>query len=553
MAVGKFHLPITSSSGGNLEPTPYVRPSDWLPIDHLVNVGDQKFVGLIAVNEEGNWVTVQCRGDFTVNWGDGTITNHTSNSIANYQHNYASFPGTESSRGYRQAIVTVTPQAGQNLTQLYLHQRHPGIGVNYTNRWLDIKMSAPNMTGMLISSGNILNCRMLEQFDYVGTNNLTSLNSVFANCLKLQKIKNLYTQTIVGLNNTFSNCYSLEEVDFLQTPNVVDFQSTFNGCYVLKRISNLDLSKGTNFTSMFNSCISIVEFPALNCFMGTTFINMFSSCYSMLKTPTITTDINKTKVFTNMFQNCFSLEEFVDFETRRATSYNTMFQNCYNLRVLPTIFKTNTVVSYITNAMFNGCTSLERTPEMDLTTCTNTNAMFANCLNLEYVYPFTLGSTNITGMLQGCHNLKEIPVFTFLSGPGTIIMNSTVAGCFNLVHYPNWDMSKASDITNFGNSILATLTCPAYDLSNVNVASNFGGGGAFLNNSSLYKVDCFGMRYAISFANCQLSRTELVKIFNNLGTAVGVQTITISGNYGASSLTAPERAIATGKGWTIIG
>jgi hypothetical protein len=49
-----------------------------------------------------------------------------------------------------------------------------------------------------------------------------------------------------------------------------------------------------------------------------------------------------------------------------------------------------------------------------------------------------------------------------------------------------------------------------------------------------------------------LSAPELVEIFNNLVTTTG-QTITISGNWGASLLTPAERAIATGKGWTITG
>jgi hypothetical protein len=50
----------------------------------------------------------------------------------------------------------------------------------------------------------------------------------------------------------------------------------------------------------------------------------------------------------------------------------------------------------------------------------------------------------------------------------------------------------------------------------------------------------------------RLGQAELVEIFTNLATVVG-QTITISGNWGASLLTAPERAICTDKGWTLVG
>jgi len=53
-----------------------------------------------------------------------------------------------------------------------------------------------------------------------------------------------------------------------------------------------------------------------------------------------------------------------------------------------------------------------------------------------------------------------------------------------------------------------------------------------------------------SFASCKLSRDELVAIFQGLGTVTG-KTITITGNWGIAALSAADRAIATGKGWTI--
>jgi hypothetical protein len=54
----------------------------------------------------------------------------------------------------------------------------------------------------------------------------------------------------------------------------------------------------------------------------------------------------------------------------------------------------------------------------------------------------------------------------------------------------------------------------------------------------------------ISYTN--LNQAALVQVFNDLPT-VTAKTINITGALGAAALTAPERAIATGKGWTIIG
>ncbi len=49
-----------------------------------------------------------------------------------------------------------------------------------------------------------------------------------------------------------------------------------------------------------------------------------------------------------------------------------------------------------------------------------------------------------------------------------------------------------------------------------------------------------------------LGQAALVQVFNDLPTIVS-KTINITDNPGAALLTAPERAIATGKGWTIVG
>ena len=55
--------------------------------------------------------------------------------------------------------------------------------------------------------------------------------------------------------------------------------------------------------------------------------------------------------------------------------------------------------------------------------------------------------------------------------------------------------------------------------------------------------------------NCQLSRDALVEIFTNLTnrTATTSATIDITGNWGASALTASDRLIATNKNFTITG
>jgi len=65
-------------------------------------------------------------------------------------------------------------------------------------------------------------------------------------------------------------------------------------------------------------------------------------------------------------------------------------------------------------------------------------------------------------------------------------------------------------------------------------------------------MSIYNIKVSISLASMRFSTAGLIEVFNNLATTTG-QTITISGNWGASLLTASDRLIATNKGWTIVG
>lgn len=556
MGIGKFHLPITNSSGGNLTPEPYVRPVDWLPIDHLVSNGDQKIVILVAVFEEGNFVGLECTGNYTVDWGDGTVVNTASGSDSYHQYdwNYSGFSGTLTSRGYKQAILTITPQVGQNLTLARLNKKNlaqAGLPNGYTHPWLDIKMSAPLMSQLRIGTGITSDPipKLLEQFDWIGTNALTSCINIFNNAYSLKQVKNIDTSLSTIFQSMFANCYELEHIPNLNTSLGTTTNTMFLNCYKLKSVPSFNFTNVTNFQSTFNGCISIVEFPNFNCNLGTTFTSMFESCKSMLKNPAIITNPSLTKNFQGMFANCNAMIEFVNFNTMQGSNYSQMFLSCFALEKIPnTIDTTTTSTNVPFNGMFQNCYSLEMAPIMDLSKGTNCSNLFASCWSItEFpVYDFS-SVTSLTSAFGTCTSLKRLPVMTI--GSGITSFNTCFTTCVSLEEAPNWNLQNATDVTNMFNGCGNLRKIPAYNLASVTLAS----ANMFSNNLSLIQSNITGMRYTHSYLNCKLSRTELVNIFNNLGTAVGAQTITITGNYGASSLTAGERAIATGKGWTIVG
>jgi hypothetical protein len=75
-----------------------------------------------------------------------------------------------------------------------------------------------------------------------------------------------------------------------------------------------------------------------------------------------------------------------------------------------------------------------------------------------------------------------------------------------------------------------------------------------VNCNKLRRLRLPGMSVTFTIAECDLERTELVQLFNDLAnlTSLPTQTITITGNPGVATLTAGELAILTGKNWAYV-
>jgi hypothetical protein len=110
---------------------------------------------------------------------------------------------------------------------------------------------------------------------------------------------------------------------------------------------------------------------------------------------------------------------------------------------------------------------------------------------------------------------------------------------------PLLNLSGASVVTSLFNGCYSLQTVPQ-----LNMASAASIASLFASCVSLGSAPLQGIVIDHSFASCKLSRDELVAIFNGLGTVTG-KTITITGNWGVPYLSAPDKAIATDKGWTI--
>ena len=223
----------TSHSGG------WVRPADWVTLPTVLD-GDQKIVMLVAVFNTTNFLAFSATGDYTVDWGDGAApTNYSSGTTAQKSFAWSDYsPSTLTSQGFRQAVVTITPQSGQNLTALNLNIRHTTPTVAHTTGVLEVVMSAPYFTAMSLSTTNVA-YRMLRRFEWVGSCPITNFTYMFQGCSSLSSVE-LDTSSGTSFASMFYNCSSLSSVE-------------------------LDTSSGTNFGGMFQSCSSLSSVILTGC------------------------------------------------------------------------------------------------------------------------------------------------------------------------------------------------------------------------------------------------------------------------------------------------
>ena len=237
------------------------RPADWLPVP-VPSASDQRFVGLAAVfNNGANFITVRSGVAFKVDWGDGAgWVNYAANTTAEKNLAWSDYSsGTLTSRGYRQALVTVEAQSG-NLTSLDLQQRHSSVPRSVATAWLDVAVSLPS--GTLTFGGVNVYQSNVERVTIVGVAN-TNFTAMFQYCSSLQSVPLFNTANGTSFTAMFQECSSLQSVPLFNTANGTGFANMFNGCPSLQSVPALNTANGTNFSTMFYGCPSL-QSAALN-------------------------------------------------------------------------------------------------------------------------------------------------------------------------------------------------------------------------------------------------------------------------------------------------
>lgn len=549
----------------------WVRPDDWLAMPSFAP-GEEKFAGLFGVWPfgVGNPCSIYCDDAFTVDWGDGTVTNYGAGIVATHLYSFDSInPVTQTSKGYRQVMVIVTPQGGATITNFQLSNSGAVDSVapySTTFNWLDLQINFASATSMslgnrFIRSRNTINCQRL----IVGPNQITNFSSFCAEWTDLQ-YADIYTDNGTNFSEMFLETPSLTIAPRINTINGTDLSWMFSSSAV-ETIPHYDFSNATNISNMFyNSRIRAV--PPLTFPLATNATSMFQYSwldhleYIDLPSVTNTTNMfNASKIrsigiiktpnatnMVNMFYNCSYLKSINSIDTSKNQNFTAMFFNCRVLSNLPDLDTSNATGTY--DSTFEGTRLLTKMPTMNYSNISSCSQMFQSSgittvpdLNLSNVTNFTrmfagtstlhtVGNLNCSNGITFDYMFSENYGISTVSTIGNLYTPSgtSFVGLFNqtpcLMEVPQGlDTTNAIDCSSMFNVCsvpiipnLNTSNCRIFD----NMFNSFGGA------DQLQKIGEINLAAATSQTNFISSRPNLANIL--------VYGSTLSINVSGSSL-----------------
>lgn len=522
----------------------YVRDPQYLDLPTLVN-GDEKIYLLAKIYENANYFKFYATGDYQIDWGDGQgVQTYTSGTYAEYEIDWNNISSsTVTTYGYRQAIITVEPQAGSSLTWFKAEgdEEHPNDpNINYHPQIVDVKMAGQNFTRLDYAFHY---CYGLEQFEFVGTSpNLTNVSWMFGRCFNLKKVVGFDTSNVTNFYSMHHTCYRLIEIPKYDLTSATNIIGMFNYCNSIEYIQPWDLDNEapnvTSLTSTFRDCQNLTNLPITSC----TNITNFGTAFYRNKFTEFNLAVPNASTVANMFQECTELVRVTSQFPSGLTNTIYMFDNCHSLRDIK-LFDTSSSTN--TDFMFRNCYKLEDLSDWDFRSTTSMRYMFIYCIKLRKL-PNNLGGGAMNYFMQGCPNIKSFSNVTFHGNPTNLyrFMNS----CTLTEDLPNFaDTSAVTDIRSSLQNNYQISSIPAWNLSGVTNSDI----NTFTYCYSLRESNIYGLTRTHGYGGCQLDRDAIVNIFNNLGTASS-QTIYVHQNPGSANLTAGDIAIATGKGWTVV-
>jgi hypothetical protein len=225
----------------------WTRPQCWPSIPYISVSEQVVYIPFAVYNDDSNYFAITCRGAYTVDTGDGTVTNVADNTKFEYKFTYANVSKT-CIRGYKVALIKITPQAGQNLTSVTFQVYHSAIESNKYSNVLEIVANLPN--GSIVIGGSTVTNGILENIDVRTCTNTTFAN-LFYNCINLKNYS-VITQSTVNVYTTAFTSSGLNTIN-ITTDVSGSLSSAFSSLNL--RVVNITGSMGgvTVTTSLFGT------------------------------------------------------------------------------------------------------------------------------------------------------------------------------------------------------------------------------------------------------------------------------------------------------------
>jgi surface protein len=391
MAIGYKQGWRNTGSGGAEQY--WIRPTDWLPMP-TVTSSQQTFVGLYAIIENSdNFASLLFTtdsGQYEVDWGDGTVDLVNSNTLAQHEYNFVTYDPTNSTlttRGYKQAIITVTPVSGDLLTCNFQTRfvTSPVQNQAYSTGFLDCILSMPSASGgSSIIFGGVnatdptLRHTYIERINFLNIGGCTVLDSLCQAMLSLQDFIISDTSAVTSMRRMFQQCTSLQVLPLFDTRFVTDMSVFCGTAGSLREIPLFDTRSVTNMTQAFSGC-PITEIPLLNTSNVTDMSSMFTNCLCLKTIPLFVT--SSVSTMSGMFSGCSSLFEIPLLDTRNVTTMERMFFNCVSLQSMPLL---NTLNVSTMASMFSTVRSLNSIP-----------ALLTSAINVDFGTSFAASSASL--------------------------------------------------------------------------------------------------------------------------------------------------------------
>ena len=241
---------------------------------------------------------------------------------------------------------------------------------------------------------------VIEGLEYLNTENVKSLHSMFGSCKSLPclDVSTFDTRNVTNMEWMFSECSSLTSLDVstFDTRNVFLMEGMFYGCSSLTSldVSKFDTQNVYGMEYMFYGCSSLTSLDVSN-FKTQNVIDMsgmFADCSSLTSLDVSKFDTQNVISMKFMFKSCKNLTslDVSNFDTQSVTDMKDMFSQCYSLTSLDlSNFDTQNVT--LMGGMFNNCVNLATIYASDkfVTTAYSGNAaMFRDCKKLVGAVPY---------------------------------------------------------------------------------------------------------------------------------------------------------------------